>query len=165
MATSPPDGMRRNSAAAAAAIVLLTALAYAAAGGAALMLAGPPGYASPLYPSAGIALAAVLVYGARAVPGVWLGAFAVNAGLGLLRGQQGWALVQSFRPGDDAEARWESSEDAVVVARNHAALADLAQSGKWTTADPFKARPWTDDYMNLIGALYGNLRARWSGER
>ena len=93
MATSPPDGMRRNSAAAAAAIVLLTALAYAAVGGAALMLAGPPGYASPLYPSAGIALAAVLVYGARAVPGVWLGAFAVNAGLGLLRGQQGWALV------------------------------------------------------------------------
>ena len=81
------------------------------------------------------------------------------------RAAEGWALAQSFRPGGDAEARWESPEDAVVVARNHAALADLAQSGKWTTADPFKARPWTDDYMNLIGALYGNLRARWSGER
>ena len=81
------------------------------------------------------------------------------------RAANGWALAQSYRPGDSPEARWESPEDAVVVARNHAALADLAKTGKWTTADPFKARPWTDDYMNLAGALYGNLRARWRGER
>ena len=57
---------------------LVTALAYAVVGIAALLLAGPPGYASPLYPSAGIALAAALTWGGRALPGVALGALVVN---------------------------------------------------------------------------------------
>jgi len=52
----------------------LTALAYAVAGQLALWLAAPPAYAAPLYPAAGIALAAVLTYGRRALPGVFLGA-------------------------------------------------------------------------------------------
>ena len=71
------------------AVVVCSALAYAAVGTLALLLAGPPGYASPLYPSAGIALAVVLRYGRAALPGVMLGAFAVNLGLGALRGQSG----------------------------------------------------------------------------
>jgi len=75
------------------AVALLTAAAYVAVGAAAVLLAGPPGYASPLYPSAGIALAAALTFGRAAWPGVFLGAFAVNAGLGVLRGQSGLALL------------------------------------------------------------------------
>ena len=67
-------------------VALGTALAYALVGAAALLLAGPPGYASPLFPPAGIALAVVLRFGRAAVPGVLLGGFAVNAGMGLLRG-------------------------------------------------------------------------------
>ncbi len=67
-------------------VALATAIAYATVGGLALMLAGPPGYASPLYPSAGLALAATLTWGRAALPGVFLGALAVNTGLGLLRG-------------------------------------------------------------------------------
>ena len=63
-----------------------TALAYLLAGLAALHLAIPPSYASPLYPAAGIALAAVLVYGRLAVGGVALGAFGVNVTLSALRG-------------------------------------------------------------------------------
>ncbi len=74
-------------------VALGTALAYAAVGALALMLAGSPGYASPLYPSAGIALAAVLTYGRAALPGVLLGAFTVNAAFGLLRHQSGTDLV------------------------------------------------------------------------
>ena len=65
---------------------VLTALAYMAAGQLALLLAIPPGYAAPIYPPAGIALAAVLVYGYRALPGVLIGAFAVNALLAQPRG-------------------------------------------------------------------------------
>jgi PAS domain S-box-containing protein len=57
---------------------VLTALAYAAVGLMALGLAIPPAYASPLYPSAGIALVAVLVFGWRVSVGVALGALAVN---------------------------------------------------------------------------------------
>jgi signal transduction histidine kinase/ActR/RegA family two-component response regulator len=67
-----------------------TALAYAAVGLVALRLAIPPGYAAPLYPSAGIALAAVLVFGRRAVPGVALGALLVNLTLGTQRGEVAW---------------------------------------------------------------------------
>ena len=61
---------------------VLTALAYFVAGQLALLLAIPPGYASPLYPSAGLALAAVLVYGRGALAGVAVGAYLVNLLLG-----------------------------------------------------------------------------------
>jgi PAS domain S-box-containing protein len=74
-------------------IAVLTALAYALVGAVAVLLAGPPGYASPLYPSAGIALVAVLVYGRAALPGALLGSFAVNAVLGLERGASGLAAL------------------------------------------------------------------------
>ena len=60
-------------------VSLGTALAYWLAGRLALLLAIPPGYASPIYPGAGIALAAVLVYGWRALPGILLGSAVMNA--------------------------------------------------------------------------------------
>jgi len=44
----------------------------------ALLLAIPPGYATALWPPAGIALAAVLVWGYRVLPGVMLGSFLLN---------------------------------------------------------------------------------------
>ena len=74
----------------------------------------------------------------------------------------GWALVQEFRPGKDRAGTWESPEDAVIVAHNHAALAAFAADPRWRQADPFKVRPWTDDYTNLAGSMYRNLQGRWS---
>lgn len=56
----------------------LTVLVYALAGIAALPLAIPPGYATPLYPAAGVALASVLIFGRRMLPAVALGSFGVN---------------------------------------------------------------------------------------
>ena len=55
-----------------------TALAYFVLGAAGLRLAIPPGYASPVFPAAGLALAVVLCFGARALPGVFLGAAVLN---------------------------------------------------------------------------------------
>ncbi len=43
-----------------------------------MLLAIPPGYASPIWPAAGLALAAVLLWGYRVWLGVWLGSFAAN---------------------------------------------------------------------------------------
>jgi PAS domain S-box-containing protein len=60
-------------------IVLGVALAYGLFSGAALLLASPSGYATPLYPSAGLALAAALVFARWAWLGTWLGAFLANA--------------------------------------------------------------------------------------
>jgi len=66
--------------------MLATALAYTVVGWLALLLAVPPGYASPLYPSAGIALASVMVFGWQMMAGVALGSFAVNLTLTAERG-------------------------------------------------------------------------------
>jgi len=77
------------------------------------------------------------------------------------RAAGGWAMVQSTHPPKGLANGWESPEDAVIVARSHQALAPFAADGQWTTADPFRARPWTDDYMNLAGALYAKLKTRW----
>ena len=58
--------------------VLLTALAYFLAGRLALLLAIPPGYATAVWPAAGIALASMLMFGYRVWPGVMIGSFCVN---------------------------------------------------------------------------------------
>ncbi len=67
-------------------VILATALAYALVGLPSLQLAIPPGYASPLYPPAGIALAAALVYGRAGVIGAAIGACIANLTLVALRG-------------------------------------------------------------------------------
>lgn len=66
-------------------IALLTLIAYAAVGLLAVQLAVPPSYSSVVYPSAGIAVAATLVWGRPALLGVALGGFAVNFSLATLR--------------------------------------------------------------------------------
>lgn len=45
---------------------------------ASLLLAIPPGYATTVWPPSGIALAAVLLFGPRVWPGIWLGAAVTN---------------------------------------------------------------------------------------
>jgi integral membrane sensor domain MASE1 len=59
-------------------VLSLTALVYAATAALALQLTFAAGYAAPLYPPAGIALALAWIYGRPALFGVGLGAFAVN---------------------------------------------------------------------------------------
>jgi diguanylate cyclase (GGDEF)-like protein/PAS domain S-box-containing protein len=56
----------------------LLALIYTATGLAGLQLALFHNHATTVWPPSGIALAALLLYGPRLLPGVWLGAFAVN---------------------------------------------------------------------------------------
>src|SRR5262245_2525902 len=54
------------------------AVAYLVCGRLSLLLAIPPGYASAVWPAAGIALAALVVHGQRLWPGVFAGSFLVN---------------------------------------------------------------------------------------
>lgn len=56
----------------------LVAFVYWAAAKLSIGLAIPPGYASAVWPPSGIALAAVLLLGARVWPGVWVGAALAN---------------------------------------------------------------------------------------
>src|SRR5687767_14147105 len=59
------------------------ALIYYVAGRLGLLLAIPPGYATAIWPSAGIALVGTLLFGYRVWPGIWLGSFLVNLGTSL----------------------------------------------------------------------------------
>ena len=68
------------------ALILLLALAYLLLGAAGLLLAIPPGYASPVFPAAGLALAASLQFGPRVLPGIWLGSSLLNLGNAWLGG-------------------------------------------------------------------------------
>jgi PAS domain S-box-containing protein len=56
----------------------LLAAAYWASAKLSLLLAIPPGYATAIWPASGIALAGLLILGARAWPGVWIGSLAAN---------------------------------------------------------------------------------------
>jgi two-component sensor histidine kinase len=60
--------------------VLALAAAYYLAGRLALLMAIPPGYATAVWPAAGIALAVVLSSGGRVAPGILIGSFLVNVG-------------------------------------------------------------------------------------
>lgn len=66
-----------------AGLILAAAAAYYISGRLGLLLAIPPGYATAIWPASGIALAAVILAGARVLPGVFLGSFLINIGTGL----------------------------------------------------------------------------------
>jgi SAM-dependent methyltransferase len=85
----------------------------------------------------------------------------MNPANAVARAAGGWPAEQYYvAPEVDPPGTWESSENAIIVVRDRAVLERYLASGKWTGGDPFKARPWTDDYTNLAGALYANLKGR-----
>jgi len=65
------------------ALIVALALVYAMTGGASMTFAIPPGYASALFPAAGVALVAALVFGTRGVLAVLLGSMLLNLALGM----------------------------------------------------------------------------------
>ena len=77
--------------------LILVALAYAALGLASMQLAIPPGYATPFFLPAGIALASGLIAGTPALIGVFVGAFLLGvlqlAGAGPFPSVTGAGLV------------------------------------------------------------------------
>src|SRR6202051_2785902 len=75
--------------------VMALAGAYVVVGQLSLLLAIPPGYAAALWPAAGMAVAALLVFGSRLWPGVMLGSFLVNVGT-RFEMSTAWNLAQSL---------------------------------------------------------------------
>jgi diguanylate cyclase len=101
-------------------------VAYAICGLLALRMAIPPGYVAPLFPSAGIALASMLIYGGRIWPAIFLGALITNieAVLHTGLGGQNWimplcvstgAVLQAFA-GVALARRWIGFPNALDTA-------------------------------------------------
>ncbi len=77
---------------------VLLCLSYALTGWLSLQIAVPPGYAAPLFPPAGIALAVLFVYGRSLLPGVFLGSLLVQAVAALNSGIEGAAWLGILLP-------------------------------------------------------------------
>lgn len=74
----------------------------------------------------------------------------------------GEALLQRHRTGEDSPPLWESPADALIVAKSSEALARFAANPRWEETQPTLVRPWTDDYTNLAGALYAQIKEKWT---
>ncbi len=59
-------------------VILAVAVVYAVVAKASFLFTIPPGNVSPIFPAAGLALAAAMILGRKALAGVWLGSFAAN---------------------------------------------------------------------------------------
>ena len=73
----------------------MLAVGYLASGKLALLLAVPPGYASPIFPPAGISVAAMLIGGPATLPWTFLGSFLLNLWTGYVAGT-GWSWMQTL---------------------------------------------------------------------
>jgi PAS domain S-box-containing protein len=60
------------------AVILMIAFVYAVVAKASFLFTIPPGNISPIFPAAGIALAAAIILGRNALIGIWLGSFLAN---------------------------------------------------------------------------------------
>lgn len=66
--------------------LLLIAASYTMLGALGLSLAIPPGYASPVFPAAGLSLAVALRFGRHVLPAIWLGSLLLNVGVAMSNG-------------------------------------------------------------------------------
>jgi integral membrane sensor domain MASE1/signal transduction histidine kinase len=96
-----------------AARLALLALAYFAAAKASLVFAIPPGYATAVWLPSGIAFAAVILWGVRCWPGLWLGAALANFTINL-----SWSAAIGIATGNTLEALCAAVLAARVVDRS-----------------------------------------------
>jgi signal transduction histidine kinase/integral membrane sensor domain MASE1 len=112
----------------------VTAFVYLLLGALGLSFAIAPGYASPIFPAAGFAVAMLLWAGNRAWPAIWLGSFLLNLGTTWLRGDPGWmpalvaagiafgtaaqALAARLLVARSVGSGWQSMEQAPDIVRS-----------------------------------------------
>lgn len=72
----------------------------------------------------------------------------------------GYALLQEHPVPSNSPSMWESAEDALIIGRSPQALARYAADDRWQPSRPDLVKPWTDDYTNLIGAMWRRMKER-----
>jgi PAS domain S-box-containing protein len=134
--------------------MLVLATVYFVAAKLSLQLAIPPGYATAVWPPSGIALAALLLWGTRFWPGIWLGAALINFSVegspllalliatgNTLEAVVGTALIRHFTR---ARGHFESGEDVVKFVALTALSAMIAAAVGVTSLALLKALPWSE---------------------
>ncbi|MGH7020135.1 MAG: spermidine synthase, partial [Brevundimonas sp.] len=69
-------------------------------------------------------------------------------------------LHQIYIERPDAPEMAEASTEALAISPTAEGLADFKGDGRWRKLAPTEVRPWTDDYVNLFGALIRQFQGR-----
>ncbi|MDE1460706.1 CHASE domain-containing protein [Spartinivicinus poritis] len=111
--------------------ILVLAVSYAVIGKLSILLAIPPGFASPVWPPAGVALGLVLLWGYRYWPGILLGSMTINIwvsqeaytniialanGLGIALGASLQAVISKWLIEKVTQPPWELEEVKQITA-------------------------------------------------
>jgi hypothetical protein len=67
------------------------------------------------------------------------------------------ALHQIYRESDSAPEMAEASTEALILSPTEAGLARYRDDPRWNQLQETRVRPWTDDYVNLIGSLWRHI--------
>lgn len=148
--------------------IVALALGYGVAGALGLLLAVPPGYATSVWPSSGIALAGLLLWGTRVWPGIWLGSFFVNVWVAYASqgdvGPLGYAIAANIAVGSTVQAmlaallirKWVGVSKLFEVASATVAFAAL------TAICCLIASTWGVATLKLAGLVeFGTIGESW----
>ena len=159
----------------------LVALAYFSAARLSLAIAIPPGYATPVWPPSGIAVASALLLGSRVWPGIWIGAFLANVAVeasvvsaviiatgNTLEALIGAALIRRFVGGRGALERPEHVFRFIALAAVSASVAATAGVGSVVLGHDLALGPalrnwwtwWEGDFTGII--VVAPLILSWS---
>jgi hypothetical protein len=127
-------------------------------------------FSSDSMPTHLLTVQAVRLYLSHLAPGGLLVLHLSNRNLELMRPAQAAviaagasAMFQKHLVDPAAPTLSEAPEQVVIAAQDPRALAPFAADGRWRQADPGGVRAWTDDHIDVFGALARRLAARWNG--
>jgi hypothetical protein len=145
----------------------LLAAVYFTAAKASLLLAIPPGYASPVWPPSGIGLAALLIFGNRLWPGIWVAAAVVNytvndsifAAVSIATGNTLEALAGAtlIRRSIGVPHRFERGDDVVKFVAFSAASATIAPTVGLLPLSVANSLPWDELVRNWLTWCQGDI--------
>jgi hypothetical protein len=79
----------------------------------------------------------------------------VSVGIAAANGLKSWVYYED----SSRDAEYIFATQAVISARNGADIGELAGSDEWTATEPDpRQRVWSDDYSNVLGAVWRRLR-------
>ncbi|HEY4301854.1 MAG TPA: MASE1 domain-containing protein, partial [Candidatus Didemnitutus sp.] len=147
--------------------ILLLAAIYFGAAKLSLPLAIPPGYATAVWPPSGIALAALLLLGQRAWPGIWAGAVLVNLTVesslatalvvGTGNTLEAFACATLIRHWIGVPRRFEHGRDVVLFVAIAAASCTIAATVGATALAVSHAVPWPQFFPHWWTWWQGDL--------
>jgi spermidine synthase len=128
-------------------------------------------FSSDSMPTHLLTVEAMRLYLSHLAPGGLLVVHVSNRHLDLIHPAQAALLAagatvmyQKHLPDPAAPPLWESPEDVVIAARDPTVLAPFTIDARWRRADTAGVRAWTDDHVDVFGALARRVAAQWSGE-